>query len=112
MCHSVEVEPSLQPLTGESFQHRLANIEDGACLDVVVNGFWECGRGSYSDVKVFNPFAPTHCSVSLPQCYRCEELEKKRKYEEWIREVEHGTFSPLSIFMHWEHGSFDCGTRE
>jgi len=44
---------------------------------------------------VFNPFAPTHCSVSLIQCYRRAELEKKRKYEERICEVEHGTFSPL-----------------
>ena len=33
--------------------------------------------------------------MSLPQCYRRAELEKKRKYEEKIREVEHGTFSPL-----------------
>jgi len=44
---------------------------------------------------VFNPFVPTHCSVSLTQCYRRAVLEKKRKYEEGIREVEHGTFSPL-----------------
>ena len=44
---------------------------------------------------MFNPFAPTHCSVSLTQCYRHAELEKKRKYEERIHEVEHGTFSPL-----------------
>ena len=32
---------------------------------------------------------------NLTQCYRRAELEKKRKYEERIREVEHGTFSPL-----------------
>ena len=95
LCHSVEVEPSLQPLSGESFQYRSANVEDGARLDVVANGFWERGQKAYFDVKVFNPFAPTHCSVSLPQCYRRAELEKKRKYEERIREVEHGTFSPL-----------------
>ena len=95
LCHSVEVEPSLQPFSGESFQYRSANVEDGARLDVVANGFWERGQKAYFDVKVFNPFAPTHCSVSLPQCYRRAELEKKRKYEERIREVEHGTFSPL-----------------
>ena len=61
----------------------------------MANGFWERGQKAYFDVKVFNPFAPTHCSVSLPQCYRRAELEKKRKYEERIHEVEHGTFSPL-----------------
>ena len=28
-------------------------------------------------------------------CYRKHEKEKRRKYEERIREVEHGTFTPL-----------------
>ena len=74
LCHCVE---SLQPLSGESFQHRLANVEDGARLDVVANGFWKRGQKAYFDVKAFNPFAPTHCSVSLPQYYRHAELEKK-----------------------------------
>ena len=70
LCHCVE---SLQPLSGESFQHRLAKVEDGARLDVVANGFWEHGQKAYFDVKVFNPFVPTHCSVSLPQYYRHAE---------------------------------------
>ncbi|XP_065893485.1 uncharacterized protein [Dysidea avara] len=95
LCHGVEVEPSLQPLSGESFRLRSANTENGARLDVVANGFWERGQNAYFDVKVFNPFAPTHCSISLSQCYRRAELEKKRKYEERIREVEHGSFLPL-----------------
>ena len=67
----------------------------GARLDVGANGFWKRGQNAYSDVKVFNPFAPTLCSVSLPQIYRCVELEKKWKYEERVREVEHGSFLPL-----------------
>ena len=83
-----------KPLSRELFRFRSANTEDGAHLDVA-NGFWERGQNAYFDVKVFNPFAPTHCSVSLPQCYRCAELEKKRKYEKTVREVEHGSFLPL-----------------
>ena len=39
VCHSVGVEPVLQPLTGEQFSYRSANVEDGACLDVVAEGF-------------------------------------------------------------------------
>ena len=31
----------------------------------------------------------------LTQCYCQAELDKKRKYDERIREVERGTFSPL-----------------
>jgi hypothetical protein len=33
--------------------------------------------------------------TSLSQCYRRNELEKRRAYDERIREVEHGKFSPL-----------------
>ena len=69
------VEPTLQPLTGEQLSYRSANVEDGACLDVVAEGFWD-HRQTYFDVKVFNPLAPTYSSTSLPQCYRWAELEK------------------------------------
>ena len=30
VCHSVGTEPSLQPITGEQFEHRTANREDSA----------------------------------------------------------------------------------
>ena len=32
---------------------------------------------------------------TLAQCYRKNELKKKRAYEERVREIEHGSFSPL-----------------
>ena len=41
VCHSVGIEPTLQPLTGEQFSYRSANVEDGARLDVVAEGFWD-----------------------------------------------------------------------
>ena len=41
VCHSVGVEPTLQPLTGEQLSYRSANVEDGARLDVVAEGFWD-----------------------------------------------------------------------
>ena len=44
---------------------------------------------------LINPLAPTYSSISLPQCYRRAELEKRRSYEERIREIEHGSFTPL-----------------
>ena len=72
--------------------HRLAKVEDGARLDAVANGLWEHSQKAYFDVKEFNPFASTYCSVSLPQYYGCAELEKKREYEERICEVEHRHF--------------------
>ena len=34
VCPSVEIEPHLQPLSGETFPHRTTNLEDNARLDV------------------------------------------------------------------------------
>ena len=96
VCHSVGIEPGLQPVTGEQFEHRTANSEDGARLDIVAQGFWGRDRQSaFFDVRVFNPYAPCYRNSSLAQGYRKNELEKKRAYEERVREIEHGSFSPL-----------------
>ena len=40
MCHEVQVEPGLQPISGEQFQQASLHIEDGARLDISVSGFW------------------------------------------------------------------------
>ena len=88
--------PSLQHVTGEHFEHRCANREDGARLDIVAQSFWRKDRQSaFFDVRVFNPYTPSYRSSSLAQCYRKNELEKKRDYEECVQEIEHGSFSPL-----------------
>ena len=50
------------------------------------------------DVWVFNSFAQSCRNTLLGQCYRHNELEKQRSYDERVREVEHGTFSPLVFF--------------
>ena len=82
VCHDVKVEPDLQPLNNEAFHHKTANIQDGARLDISVNGFWG-GRYEkcYIDVRVFNPFAPSNSVSSLQSCYRKHESVKKRAYE-------------------------------
>ena len=56
VCHDVEVEPHLQPLSDERFLQKTANTQDGACLDIAMNGFWG-GHYEicYTDVRVFNP---------------------------------------------------------
>ena len=61
-----------------------------------VSGFWG-GRyeRSFVDVRVFNPHAPSNRNTSIPNCYRRHEAEKKRAYEQRIREVEHSSFTPL-----------------
>ncbi len=96
VCHNVGVEPPLQSLTGEALSYRTANSEDGARLDIKAQGFWGGDRVSaFFDVRVFNPFAHTYHNQSLAASYRRHEQEKKRAYDQRIREVEFGYFSPL-----------------
>ena len=96
VCYGVGTEPCLQPITDEVFSYRTATKEDGARLDIVAESFWGRDRQrAFFDVRVFNPLAPRYRNSSLSQCYRRNELEKRRAYDERIREVEHGSFSPL-----------------
>ena len=52
-------------------------------------------RTSGDATRVFNPYTPSHRGTTLAQRYRRNEQEKKRVYEEKVREVEYGSFSPL-----------------
>ena len=66
----------------------------------MARSFWGKDRQSaFFYVRVFNPYAPSYRSSSLPQCYRKNELEKKRAYEELVQEIEHGYFSPPLVFQ-------------
>ena len=47
------------------------------------------------DVRVFNPSAQSNQRGPLASAYRRHELEKKRQYDQRVREVEHATFTPL-----------------
>ena len=96
VCHDVRIEPDLQPLTGEVMGSHSANTTDGARLDIAVNGFWG-GRyeRTFIDVRVFNPHARSNRNTTISNCYRKHENEKKRAYEQRIREVEHSSFTPL-----------------
>ena len=72
---------------------------DGARLDVAACGFWG-GRHerAFFDVRVFNPHASSN-NQPLSTCYRKHENAKKRAYDQRIREIEHGTFTPLVLSL-------------
>ena len=96
VCHNVGTEPQLQPLSGEQLTLQSANREDGACLDIAADDFGGGDRNrAFFDVRVFSPFAQSHWNTSLSQCYMKNERDKRRAYDQRIREVEHGSFSPL-----------------
>ena len=54
-------------------------------------------NGHFLNVKVFNPYAPSNQKTPLSACYRSHENEKKRKYDQRIREIEHASFTPLIL---------------
>ena len=96
VCHNVCTEPHLQPLSGESLAYSTANTDDEARLDISAQGFWgNRHQRAFFDVRVFNPNARSYRELQLPSVYRRQEREKQRKYEQRIREVEHGSFTPL-----------------
>ena len=88
--------PPLQALTGELLSHDTSNSEDGACLDVSAQGYWgDRHHRAFFDVCVFHPNAPSYWKMQLPSAYRLHERQKQRSYDQRVREVEHGSFTPL-----------------
>ena len=70
VCHDVEVEPHLQPLDDETFKYKTANVEDGACLDISMSGFWGGHfEKRYTDIRVFNPLATSNKGPNLHSSY-------------------------------------------
>ena len=92
------MEPDLQPLTGEVLTNKTSNASEGARLDVSVKGFWG-GRQerTFLDVRVFNPHASSNKKLNIKKCYKKHEKEKKRIYEERIKNIEHSSFTPLIL---------------
>ena len=96
VCHDVSLETPLQELSDELLHHATSIRDDRARLDIWAIGFWgDRSRRSFFDVRVFNPNEPSNWKLKLNSAYRRHEKEKQRSYEQRIREVEHGSFTPL-----------------
>ena len=70
------IEPKPLETTGEEF-HRSANTQDEARLDFSVRGFWQRGERALFDVRVFNPFAPTHMNQDLDKAFEQMNVKKR-----------------------------------
>ena len=79
VCYDVQVEPALQPITGEELA-RGTNQAPDARLDVHCRGLWERQRAAFFDIRVCHPNADSYRDLSPKQIYRIHENEKKRKY--------------------------------
>ena len=94
-CRNVEVEPLLQPLTGEKLRYQTSIKEDNAQLDLSALGFWRRGEKAFFDIRVFDPVAQSHFNQNLQAAHLRQENEKRRQYEERVLHVEHASFTPL-----------------
>jgi hypothetical protein len=96
VCHDVAIEPPLQRVDRDLLPG--TNIQDGARLDVSASGVWG-GRfeRTFFDVRVFNPLCKSNASLSIENSYKKHEMEKRRMYEQRVREVEGATFCPLVL---------------
>ena len=97
ICHDVEKEPPLLPLTGESIQPRSANTQNDARADIKARGFWGRRQCAFFDVRVFHPNAQSYRNSSIQSLYRKHEQIKKREYGNRVREVEYASFTPLVL---------------
>ena len=82
-------------ISAETFPNATANTSDDARLDVKARGFWCRGQDAYFDVRVFYPNASSYRSLGLASAYKRHEDAKKCEYDQCVREVEHGVFTPL-----------------
>ena len=96
VAHGVEVEPRLQPLSGEVLTPG-TTTDDEARLDFAGRDFWQPCEMAYFDVNVFSPFAKSHLKTNLESLFKKQEEKKKEKYNDRVIKVEHGTFTPVVL---------------
>ena len=99
VCPNVATEPVLQPVTNERFFYCSANTGTDALLDVRAQWFWGIHhQQAYFDVRVFYPLATSatpNRQSAISTCFRSHDREKRRVYEQRVRDVERGSFTPL-----------------
>ena len=105
------IEPELIPI--ESDFNRSTNSSETksekARLDVSCIGLWSPFQRTFIDVRIFHPSAPSYRSTPLETLYKENELQKKRKYNSRIINVEKSTFTPM-VFSTLGGMSKECKT--
>ncbi|KAG0709997.1 hypothetical protein GWK47_023708 [Chionoecetes opilio] len=95
VCRDVSTEPTLLPLNGEHMQYMTANTANEARVDVSARGFWIRGQRAFMGIRIFDPMAACHRRIPLEAAHQKNEQDKIRSYGDSIRNVDHGSFTPL-----------------
>ena len=92
VCTDTEIEPPLQSLSNEVVD----SLDGDRCHpDIRARGFWRKGQNAYFDVKVSNINSDSYKNLPPHKVYEKHEREKRRKYNDRVLNVEHGTFTSL-----------------
>lgn len=91
----VEVEPELEPLSGEVFDRKVANVREGARSDVRIRSFWTRQQSAFFEFRVFYPFAPSYRNKSPHKLYQAFARTRRAQYEQRINQVDAGSFTPM-----------------
>ena len=108
VCKDVTIEPQLMTLNGNEDLNIQANKNDESRLDVSALGFWSAGQKVFCDVRVFDQNALRYSRTELKKCFKRNEDEKKKFYNERVLEVENATFTPLVFSANGGMGR-ECG---
>lgn len=96
--NDVEIEPPLQPLSGEKMALASAITEDEARSDVRVRGFWSKGRNAFFEFRVSYPHARCYLNKKPENLLKEMAKKRKREYGQRVNEVEDGDFTPMVMF--------------
>ena len=94
VCHDVQLEPKLLPLTGETFKLKSTNTKADARSDISARGVWRTLDKTFFDVRIFHEGNKSN-SGPINRIFLNHEDEKKRTYNQRILEVEKSSFTPL-----------------
>ena len=73
-------------------------------MDISIRGFRQRGQRAFTDVRIFNPFAPTHLNQKLENCFSNNERVKKKSYGKRVIDIEHGSFTSLIFSSYGSYG--------
>ena len=64
---------------------------------IATNGSEEEDMKAFLDIGIFNSFATSNRTSNLSSSYVKHEKEKKRTYEQRVREIQHTLFTPIVL---------------
>ena len=99
VCKNVEIDPHLQPLDNERFNHRSTVTSSDDRLDINAGRFWSRGVTALFDVRVTHVNSKSNQGKSTPSIFQDQENEKKRKYQQRILDVE--IYTPRTRNQRW-----------